>query len=122
MGEPELHAQERVAQAHGDRCAGVCGNIQKREGRGLHRGFGALYEGPVPGEGEPRRRSVQDDWREREREEELGLGSKEWGEVLQLVYECNGVVSAIPHVCGDVFIGADRGTASHEPVGGMLDI
>jgi hypothetical protein len=55
-------------------------------------------------------------------EEELGLGSKGWWEVLQLVDECNGLVSAFLHVCGDVFIGADRGTGSHEPVGSMLDI
>jgi hypothetical protein len=35
--EPELHAHERVVDAHGGRCVGVGGNIQNKEGCVLHR-------------------------------------------------------------------------------------
>jgi hypothetical protein len=38
------------------------------------------------------------------------------------VYECNGLVSTIIHIRDDVFIGDDKGTCSHEPVSGLLDI
>jgi hypothetical protein len=54
--------------------------------------------------------------------EELGSSSKGWSEVLQLVYECDGLISAILHVRGDVNVGYNRDTLRHEPVRGMLDI
>jgi hypothetical protein len=55
-------------------------------------------------------------------EQELGLSSKGWWEVLQSSAECNGLVSAILHVHGDVIMGTNRGTGGNEPVSGMLDI
>jgi hypothetical protein len=38
------------------------------------------------------------------------LSSKGWWEVLQLVDECDGLVSAILHVRGDELIGTNRAT------------
>jgi hypothetical protein len=84
----------RVVQVHGGRCARVCGNIQNGEGRGLHRGLelykSAQCQGRADHAGEVCKTTLE---RARE-EEELGLGSKGWWEVLQPVYECNGLDGA----------------------------
>jgi hypothetical protein len=48
-GEPELHAHERVVEAHSGRCVGVGRKIQNREGCVFHRdlelGKGAQCQG-----------------------------------------------------------------------------
>jgi uncharacterized membrane protein len=55
-------------------------------------------------------------------EQELGLSSQGWWEVLQFPDECNGLISASLHVRGDVIVSTYRGTRGNEPVSGMLDI
>jgi hypothetical protein len=60
-GEPELYVHERLVKAHGGRCVGVTGNIQNGRGRVFHHGLElgkTAQEGSLPGEGEPRGRSV----------------------------------------------------------------
>jgi uncharacterized membrane protein len=48
-------------------------------------------------------------------EEELGLRSEGWWEILQLVDECDGLVSTILHVRVDESIGTNRGTGGRNP-------
>jgi hypothetical protein len=74
----------------------------------------------VPGEDGPRGRSAT--LGIAGEEQELGLNSQGWWEVLQFPDECNGVVSAILHVHGDVIVSTYRGTRGNEPVSGMLDM
>jgi hypothetical protein len=107
--EPKLHAHERVVEAHGGRCVGVGGNIQKGQGRGLHRGLELGKRAQCQGRTSPAGEVCQATLERAGEREELALSCKGWWEVLQLVDECNGLVSTILHVRGNVNIGTSRG-------------
>jgi hypothetical protein len=111
-GAPELHAHQRVVQAHIGRCVGVEGKVENSEGCAIHHGL-ELRKGA-----ECQRRADQAG----EVRQELGLSSQGWREVLQFPDECNGQVSAILHVRGDVIVSTYRCTRRNEPVSDMLDI
>jgi hypothetical protein len=55
-------------------------------------------------------------------EQELGLSTQGWLEVLQFPDESNGLISAVPHVLGEVIVSTYRCTRGYEPISGMLDI
>jgi hypothetical protein len=121
-GDPVLHAHQRVVQAHSGRCVGVGGKVDNSEGCVLHRslrlGKGAQCQGRADHAGEVCQAMLE----RAGEEQELGLSSQGWWEVLQFLNECNGLVSAILHVRGDVIVSTHRCTRGNEPVSGMLDI
>jgi hypothetical protein len=89
-GEPELHAHQSVVQAHSGSCVGVGRKVDNSEGCVLHRGLelgkGALCQGRVDNAGEMRRATLK----RAGEQQELGLSSQGWWEVLQLLDTCNG--------------------------------
>jgi hypothetical protein len=117
-----LHAHQRVVEAHCGRCVRVGGKIQNREGCVLHRGLelgkGAQCQGRADHAGEVGQATLA----RAGEEQELGLSSKGWWQVLQFPDECNGLVSVTFHVRSDVVIGTNRDTGGNDPVSGMLDI
>jgi hypothetical protein len=93
--DPELNVHERVEEAHGGSCVGVGVNIQYGVGRGLDRGLKLGKRAQRKG-GANHAKKVCHATLERVKEnKEPGWSSKGWWEVLQLLYECNGLVSAI---------------------------
>jgi hypothetical protein len=110
VGEPELHAHQKVVGAHSGRCVRVGGKIQNREGCVLHRclelGKGVQCQGRADHAGEVGQAALE----RAGEEQELGLSSEGRWEVLQFPDECYGLVSAILHVRCDVIIGTNRGT------------
>jgi hypothetical protein len=81
--EPELHAHQRVVEAHCGRWFGVCGKIQNREGCVLHRGLELGKGAQCKGTADHAREVGQATLERAGQEQELGLSSKGWREVRQ---------------------------------------
>jgi hypothetical protein len=112
-----------VVEAQWGRCVRVGGKIQNTEDcvhhRGLELGKGAQCQGRAHDAGEVGQATLE----RAGEEQELDLSSQGWWQqVLQFLDECNGLVGAILHMCGEIIISTKRGTGGNEPVSGMLDI
>jgi hypothetical protein len=107
-------------EAHGGRFVEVRGNMQNGEGRCLYRGLELGESAQCQGRANHTGEVCQATLARAGEEKELSLSSEGCWEVLQLVYECNGLAGSILHVHGDVIIGTDRGSSGNEPVDCMI--